>query len=128
MRIVLTNMDKLQAVVSTTNADNIVRSMQIALYQEAQIMFANSQRIVPVDTGTLARSGILNAPRVEGATTIIDMGYGGAASAYALIQHENLSFHHAEGKSAKYLELPVYERIPNLTANLVERMARITNA
>jgi hypothetical protein len=97
----------------------------MALTQEAQIMFRNSQRIVPVQTGVLKASGQILPPQQVGSIITIDMGYGGAASAYAMRQHETESYRHAAGKSWKYLEIPVRERIPALEQNLATRIRRI---
>lgn len=103
-----------------------VRALKQALNEEGQIAFRNSQRLVPVDTGTLRRSGILLLAREKGSSMIeVVMGYGGAASAYALKQHENLSYRHKEGQQAKYLEEPVKARQEKLSQNIQRRMQRI---
>jgi hypothetical protein len=95
-----------------------------AVANESQIIFRNSQRIVPVATGTLRRSGVLDAPKQSGKSITVEMGYGGAANAYALKQHEDLSLRHKEGKSAKYLEKPLMERAKNLREVLLRKMQR----
>lgn len=97
----------------------------MALMQEAQLMFAESQRRVPVDLGTLRRSGVIMPPQITGNRIMIEMGYGGAASAYALIQHERQDFRHKDGKTWKYLEAPVRERIPNLEKRIQLRIDRL---
>lgn len=103
-----------------------VRALKQALNEEGQIAFRNSQRLVPVDTGTLRRSGILLLAREKGSSMIeVVMGYGGAASAYALRQHENLSYRHKQGQQAKYLEEPVRARQEKLSQNIQRRMQRI---
>lgn len=103
-----------------------VRALKQALNEEGQIAFRNSQRLVPVDTGTLRRSGILLLAREKGSAMIeVVMGYGGAASAYALRQHENLSYRHKQGQQAKYLEEPVRARQEKLSQNIQRRMQRI---
>ena len=96
-----------------------------ALTEEAQIMFRNSQRRVPVDSGTLRRSGMILPVRKRGNFYEIEIGYGGAASEYAMDQHERADYRHAEGKTWKYLENPVRERIPNLESRLAVRIGRI---
>jgi hypothetical protein len=96
-----------------------------ALNEEAQIMFRNSQRRVPVDTGTLRRSGMILPLLKRQGNWIVVMGYGGAASAYAMDQHERFDYKHKEGKSAKYLENPIRERLPNLEERLAYRIGRI---
>lgn len=102
-----------------------VPALKQALTEEAQIVFRDSQRLVPVDTGTLRRSGQI-LPAVEKGTSVeITMGYGGAASSYALRQHENLQYRHKKGQQAKYLEQPVRQRQNKLLQNIKKRMERI---
>jgi len=103
----------------------VTAATTMALNEEAQIMFAESQRRVPVKHGTLRRSGIILPPVVQGTSVLVQMGYGGAASAYALVQHERQDFRHKDGQTWKYLETPVRERIPNLELRLQKRIDRI---
>jgi len=59
---------------------------------------------VPRDTGALASTGEVTQPEPE----VVELSFGGVAAeggkdvGYALIQHENLEFHHALGE-ARYL-------------------------
>lgn len=78
-----------------------------ALYRVANRIFAESQREVPVDTGTLRASGHVTLPEKRGAETVVTIGYGGPAQAYAFWVHERLDLHHAPPTKAKYLEDPV---------------------
>ena len=124
MKITWIGMDDLQALLAKGN--NGAKSVTAtALMEEAQLMFAESQRRVPVDLGDLRRSGIILPPVSSGNLVTIEMGYGGAASAYALIQHERQDFRHKDGKTWKYLETPVRERIPNLELRLQQRIDRL---
>lgn len=80
-----------------------------ALYEEASETMTESKRLVPVDLGVLRGSGTVFAPEVDGGRVSVTIGYGGAASDYAVVQHERVDFHHTVGQ-AKYLEQPVRER------------------
>lgn len=71
-----------------------------------KIMSESKDRYVPVDTGTLKRSGRVDRPEISGDNVSVKLSYGGAAQAYALVQHERTDFHHPHGQ-AKYLETPV---------------------
>lgn len=52
---------------------------------------------VPVgDTGLLRGSGRVTGP--EGPKKKVTLSFGGAASAYAMVQHERLDFHHDIGE------------------------------
>lgn len=105
--------------------DKIVPALAQALYEEGQLAFAESQRLVPRDTGTLAGSGVLKPPDVQGDHVTVSMGYGGAASDYALIVHEDPNATHTGGRTFKYLEVPVLARVPNMEANVSKRIERI---
>jgi hypothetical protein len=127
MKITWFGLDTLKSLLNK-GATQGPTTTAIALNEEAQIMFAESQRRVPVKDGTLRRSGMILPPATSGSYITIEMGYGGAASAYALIQHERQDFRHKEGKTWKYLESPVRERIPNLEMRLQGRIDRLLKA
>lgn len=120
-----TGVDNLRKQLSAEAAAKMNATLKQGLFEEAQIVFRNSQRLVPVDSGTLRRSGILFPPKQEGNQIIVEMGYGGAASAYAMRQHEEQSFKHKSGKSWKYLEIPVREAIPKIQESLKVRLERL---
>jgi hypothetical protein len=75
---------------------------------EANRVMTAAKRDTPVDQGTLRASGHVQPPRVRGDTMSITLGFGGAASAYALVQHERTDFAHTSGM-AKFLEKNVNE-------------------
>ena len=94
-----------------------------ALYEEAQVIFAKSQLLVPVDTGALRGSGDVSAPEALGNGNIaVDIYYGGTAAPYALLVHELLQYHHASPTQAKYLERPFLEAMPNIKKHLASRI------
>jgi hypothetical protein len=64
-----------------------------------QHVLAEAQRIVPLDEGTLERSGRVSVDGLEGAISF--------DTVYAVIQHEALDFNHLPGRTAKYLEIPM---------------------
>lgn len=96
-----------------------------ALYAEAEtgIMNPSKSRYVPVDTGTLRASGMVEAPEISKDAVSVTMGYGGAASAYALRQHEDLSYHHTVG-GPKYLETPLLEYAKDGGNKIAARLAK----
>ena len=93
-----------------------------ALYDEANEIFYESQKIVPIDEGVLKSSGQVHAPHYSNQEIVVEITYGGAAKGYALIQHENESYKHAAGKQARYLSDPVEDAIPSLDRNLADRI------
>lgn len=87
--------------------DRVERAVAKTLFQEAEkIMTVSKGRFVPVDEGTLRASGHVDRPQIGPSRISVTLGYGGAASAYALIQHEAMNFAHTVG-GPKYLERPV---------------------
>ena len=92
--------------------------LEKAIYEEALVIFKESQRIVPIDTGALYSSGVVHMPKKEGNRTFVRVSYGGSAASYALYVHENLYAKHDAPTQAKYLETPLYRQIPVIIKNL----------
>jgi hypothetical protein len=97
------------------------------LVEEAHEILAVSKELVPVDQGILRASADVVGvnPSREASGILVRFGYGGAASSYALLQHETPPevFTHAPGKSWKYLERPVYEASATMGPRLAGRLA-----
>lgn len=83
------------------------KSLSAAMFAQANVVLNESLEIVPVDTGTLKDSGRVEKPKITVTGIEVEITYGGAASQYAGIVHEDPNARHAEGKSYKYLEIPV---------------------
>jgi len=105
--------------------DKYERGVSQALFLEANRIMGESKAIVPVDTGTLKKSGTVFPPDTKGTTVEVTMGYGGAASAYAVIQHERLDFHHPGQGQAKYLEQPVMDAAKGLGGRIAAKLRGI---
>ncbi|MFJ5143309.1 hypothetical protein [Streptomyces sp. NPDC088707] len=58
-----------------------------------------ARKIVPLEEGTLERSGRVVRDGLNGAVTF--------DTVYAVRQHEELTWRHLPGRSAKYLEIPM---------------------
>lgn len=71
------------------------RGLALAL----QHLLAEAQRIVPLDKGPLERSGKVTQDGLNGAVSF--------DTVYAVRQHEELTWRHAPGRQAKYLETPM---------------------
>lgn len=117
-------------------ASKTSRDVEAALYLEAQIEMTESKRRCPVSPtkaqfkamgrtpprnlrpGTLRASGYVARPQRDGKKISVTMGYGGAAEAYAVVQHERLDYRHTTGQ-AKYLESVLNESRPYM----LQRMA-----
>lgn len=127
MKIKMTWVDynNFEKVVSDYTQQEVDGAMAQVLNEEAQLIFRDSQRLVPVKTGVLRASGQIVTPRKKGNNWEVVIGYGGAASSYALEQHENLQYRHKEGKTAKYLEIPANQRAGKAAESIRNRLKRI---
>jgi hypothetical protein len=105
-------------------SDRILRAAGAALYQEVEGVMTASKALVPVDLGVLRDSGFVTLPDRDQDGISVTMGYGGAASAYAVVQHEDLTLTHPNGGEAKFLEKPLLER----AGGLAERIAAAVRA
>ena len=123
MRINITGDEKFQQFLRT-RPDVAVKALAGALEVEAETIMTASKRIVPVDVGTLRGSGHVQPSETHGTKVSVEMGYGGAASAYALIQHERTDYHHSGDQQAKYLEQPVLEAAAGFEHRTASRIAR----
>lgn len=66
----------------------------------AEHILGESDKLVPLDEATLARSGTAS---VDAGTLTAAVSYD---TPYAVRQHEDLTYQHLPGRIAKYLELP----------------------
>lgn len=104
-------------------AQRFERACEAAAFQEAEsIMAESAEKEAPVDEGILKGSKVVDLPKREGSLIVVGMGYGGAARAYAIVQHER-NYQHRVGKR-KYLEDPLLRRSHVLADNLAARIRR----
>lgn len=115
------------------NIDAMRYALGRGLHDAAQKIGADSQDLVPIDTGDLKGSMNIEATGIGGASPEVEIAYG---SVYALYQHENLNLSHPSrargglgptapgtpGGSPKYLEHPFMEEVGNYPRKLVERV------
>ena len=96
-----------------------------AIWEEANMIFAKSQILVPVDTGVLRGSGGVSAPQLGSQGYFVDIFYGGPAAPYALYVHEIIDNYHNPPTQAKYLEQPLMEAMDGLQSRLKGRIVDI---
>lgn len=96
-----------------------------AIWEEANLIFAKSQVLVPVDTGILRGSGGVSAPQQGPQGFFVDIFYGGPAAPYALYVHEIIGNYHKPPTQAKYLEQPLMEAQAQLQKNIKDRIIDI---
>lgn len=100
---------------------SLPRRLEAALKAEAEIEMTEAKRRTPVDTGTLRNSGRVSDPTWSGEQLSVHLSFGGAASHYALIVHEDLNAFHAVGQ-AKFLESTLMESAPFMAKRIAERI------
>lgn len=87
-----------------------------ALTAGAEHVLQESRRIVPIEEGVLQASGVASVDGDRRAAVSYD-------TPYAARQHEELTWRHAPGRQAKYLEQPlVQER--TVVGRVIERELR----
>lgn len=89
------NGDEIEALIGEGFVDGIGAA--------AEYLLEVSRQIVPIEEGTLERSGAATLDRVEEQAAV---SYD---TVYAVPQHEHLEWQHDPGRSAKYLEGPFNE-------------------
>jgi hypothetical protein len=62
-------------------------------------LLGEAKKLVPLDEGTLERSGTASRDGLTGAVSF--------DTPYAVRQHEEMDYRHAPGRQAKYLEQPM---------------------
>lgn len=92
-----------------------------ALYRRGEAIMADSkEHYVPVDQGILRDSGHVELPEYVDGGVQVRLGFGGAAEAYAEVQHEDMSLNHPNGGGPKYLERPLLAAAPSLLGDVAE--------
>lgn len=100
-----------------------LRASEAGLFAAGNVIMEEAKHRSPVDTGTLAGSGYVTLPERVGDTVAVEIGFGGPAEAYAVVQHEDLSYRHPVGQ-AKFLETAMDDR----AAEARDTMARVAAA
>jgi len=78
-----------------------------ALLKAAEYLLEEADRTIPIEEGTLERTGQASAGFQGRAGAAAHVSYG---TPYAVIQHEATDFRHAAGRRAKWLELTFEEQ------------------
>ncbi len=110
-------------------------ALKAGLYREGETIMTASKRITPVapDGGTLRASGFVEQPKVSKNAVTVELGFGGAAKAYALAVHEHPSKHSPPSwkngvtwnvGGPKYLERPVNEAEQGFGKRVAKEMER----
>lgn len=96
------------------------RALEIGLARMGSFILNRSQKYVPVETGSLRRSGQVR--KVSPDEVIVSYGIANVETTfpgdrppfYAVFVHENLNASHADPTSAKFLERAIQESVAEL--------------
>lgn len=88
------------------------------LVDAAEFLLTESRAEVPIDEATLERSGAVTPDRPAGKVWV---SYD---TVYAVRQHEELTWRHAPGRKAKYLETPANELQDEMLAIVATKARR----
>ena len=100
-----------------------LKSAEAAIYQGASIVMTEAKKRAPLDLGTLQNSGYVTLPRRDGGGVFVEAGFGGAAKAYAVRQHEESSWQHEAGRESHYL-LNAINATEGQVARRIKRVAQ----
>lgn len=88
---------------------DVAKAAAAGLFEFANHILEEARRIVPHDEGNLEKDSGVSMGE-EGGHEVATVWFGaGAASAYAVRQHEETGYNHPNGRQAKYLETPCKE-------------------
>lgn len=121
MRIVWKNKDQLLSRIQNVGR-RFPKRLKSGLRIEAEIDMTESKRRVPVEHGVLRASGYVSETEQSGNNFYVELGYGGAAEDYAIVQHERLDFKHPRGGQAKFLESVINESRDTILERLAKRI------
>lgn len=88
--------------------EEIVKAALKGTKKLGENILGESQKLVPVDSGTLKESGVVS---LDKSAQVVTISYN---TPYARKQHEDNTLNHPNGGQAKYLEQPFNERASKL--------------
>ncbi len=104
------------------NGEEIKKAVRAAAIRgitlAAEHLLGESRQLVPLEEGTLERSGtvVVDEQKLR-ATVVYD-------TPYAVRQHEELDYQHAPGRQAKYLEQPMNTEKATMQALIAAQIRR----
>lgn len=101
--------------VEATAAERAGAARGLTLW--AEHVLQQSVEIVPLLEGTLERSGAVSPANAESLTAAVSYD-----TPYAVRQHEDLTYHHPNGRQAKYLETPLNASVDTGKALVAEEI------
>jgi len=106
------NGNRVEAIIQDATVDGLGKA--------AEHLLGESRRIVPIEEATLERSGVAS---VDPARMMSAVSFD---TVYAVRQHEELTWRHDAGRSAKYLERPMHEQAPVIQQIIAAEVRKAT--
>lgn len=104
---------------------NKLHAAGASLYQSAEMVMTKSkEEFVPVKTGALRSTGMVQLPEIDSKSVSVTLSYGGPSVDYAIIVHEDMTAHHPHGQ-AKYLETPLKASLEQIANKLSEDLSKV---
>ena len=133
--IVFEGLDRLQRVMANATSPAQQQALAQAVTGAANKVLNQSKKLVPVDTGVLRDSGRVENLKVSSTEISVEITYGGAASQYAGVVHEDMTMNHSPALKtivtkrprrgqAKYLEIPVMANRSKFFKSIIGRYVR----
>lgn len=102
----------------------------IALQQEAEAILEASQPLVPIETGALKSSGVVDDVVIQGQTVQTAVRYGGKGGEnftrnpeeYAYWVHEITTYHHPIGRD-HFLSEPLFAATSGMLARIAQQLS-----
>jgi hypothetical protein len=101
----------IKVTIDSSVLKRIEKAAGDAVQDLAEHGLEESNRLVPIETGTLARTGQVSR---QGLTATVSYD-----TPYAAVQHEDTQLAHAEGRQAKYLETAILQRVAPVFGDFV---------
>lgn len=98
----------------------IITGAERAVLLGTEHVLGESDKVVPLEEGTLSRSGTASQESHVG-QVVGSISYD---TPYAVVQHERMDLRHDEGRTAKYLEGPLVAEAPTVAAITAEQVKR----
>ena len=92
------------------------------LHLAAENILEMATRIVPLNEGTLMRSGTVSEDEAQ---LVAAISYD---TPYAVRQHEEMDYNHPNGRQSKYLETPFNESVETSRAIIAAEIAKSLGA
>lgn len=98
----------------------IKRAAGEGLFEAAEHILEESNRVVPLEEGPLSQSGFAETDRDN---LVAHVGYD---TLYAVPQHERLDYRHAPGREAKFLENTINRESATIRDHIAKKIREAT--